>query len=161
MNFPIQSAKHMNDIFFGGNWTSVNMRQHLIGLTWQQATARIYDHNSIAALTFHINYFVEAQIDVLSGRPLNAHDQFSFDLPPIQSQNDWEDILQRVWTNAEKCVELINQLPAERMGENFSDAKYGTWYRNMQGNIEHIHYHLGQIVVIKKILLLQNKFDQE
>jgi hypothetical protein len=161
MHLPTQIAKHLNDVFCGGNWTSVNMREHLAGLTWQQATARIYDLNSIAALTFHINYFVEAQIDVLSGKPLNAHDKFSFDLPPIQSQNDWEDLLQRVWSNAEKCVELINQLPAESMGENFSDAKYGTWYRNLHGNIEHIHYHLGQIVVIKKILLLQNKFDQE
>jgi len=62
MHLPTQIAKHMNDVFFGGNWTSVNMREHLIGLTWQQATARIYDHNSIAALTFHINYFVVAQI---------------------------------------------------------------------------------------------------
>ena len=30
--------------------------------------------------------------------------------------------------------------------------KYGTYYRNFHGLIEHAHYHLGQIVLIKKLV---------
>ncbi|MGN6163930.1 MAG: hypothetical protein ACTHOF_05245 [Flavisolibacter sp.] len=39
-----------------------------------------------------------------------------------------------------------------KLDEIFVDEKYGTYYRNLQGIIEHTHYHLGQIVLIKKLL---------
>jgi len=35
------------------------------------------------------------------------------------------------------------------------NGKYGNYFRNIVGVIEHIHYHLGQIVLIKKILVSQ------
>jgi hypothetical protein len=43
-------------------------------------------------------------------------------------------------------------LPESKLAETFSDEKYGNYYRNIHGIIEHTHYHLGQIVLIKKIL---------
>ena len=30
--------------------------------------------------------------------------------------------------------------------------KYGNYFRNLTGIIEHLHYHLGQIVLIKKLI---------
>ena len=39
--------------------------------------------------------------------------------------------------------------------ETFADEKYGHYYRNLHGIIEHTHYHLGQIVLIKKLLQQQ------
>ena len=39
------------------------------------------------------------------------------------------------------------------MKENFVDEKYGTFQRNIEAMIEHSYYHLGQIVLIKKMLL--------
>lgn len=50
-------------------------------------------------------------------------------------------------------AQLIEQLPDSRLEEIFSQEKYGTFHRNLFGIIEHAHYHLGQIVVIKKMLL--------
>jgi len=48
---------------------------------------------------------------------------------------------------------LIEQLPESQLWVTFSQEKYGNYYRNLHGIIEHIHYHLGQIVLIKKIIL--------
>ncbi len=62
-------------------------------------------------------------------------------------------MLDKTWTDAETFATLIEQLPEDKLWENFSDKKYGIYYRNLHGIIEHIHYHLGQIVLIKKILL--------
>ena len=90
---------------------------------------------------------------VLRGGPLDAHDKFSFDVPPIQSQEDWEKFLEKIWADAEEMAQLIEQLPDSRLEEIFSQEKYGTFHRNLLGIIEHAHYHLGQIVVIKKMLL--------
>jgi uncharacterized damage-inducible protein DinB len=152
MHHPQQIAKHFRDVHFGGNWTSVNLKDTLADVNWQQATAEVDSLNSIAKLVFHIHYYVDAVLKVLQGGPLDAHDKYSFDLPPIQSQEDWEVLVQNCWADAEKFACLIEQLSEPQLGENFSEEKYGTYYRNLHGIIEHTHYHLGQIAVIKKML---------
>ncbi len=141
---------------FGGNWTSVNLKDSLNGIDWEQATTRVYTFNTIATLVFHINYYISAVIKVFEGEPLNAHDKYSFDLPPIRSQQDWENLLNKTWTEAETFASLIEQLPDEKLMDSFTDEKYGNYYRNIHGIIEHTHYHLGQIVLIKKILQANN-----
>lgn len=152
MNTAAQIAKHLREVYFGGNWTSSNLRDNLEGVSWQQATTQVYGLNTIAALFFHLHYYVRAVTQVLEGGALEAKDTYSFAHPPIESQEDWEEMQTRVWTEAEKFAVLIEKLPEERLGQDFSDSKYGHYYRNLQGIIEHSHYHLGQIVVLKKIL---------
>ena len=159
MNLTAQIAKHFREVHFGGNWTSSNLKDHLADVTWQQATTQVYSINPIATLVYHINYYVSAILKVLRGEPLDAHDKYSFDLPPILSQEDWEKLLDKTWTDAEDFAILVEQLPESKLGENFSDEKYGSYYRNLHGVIEHTHYHLGQIVLIKKILLEANEID--
>jgi hypothetical protein len=153
MNLPGQIAKQFRAVYFGENWTSVNLKETLADISWQQATTQVYSFNTIAALVYHMNYFVTAVMKVLQGEALNAHDKYSFDLPPILSQEGWEKLLNKTWSNAGKIADLIEQLPESKLWEDFSDNKYGNYYKNIYGIIEHNHYHLGQIVLIKKILL--------
>jgi hypothetical protein len=152
MNISAQMAKHFKEIHFGGNWTWSNLKDNLTDITWQEATTTIHSFNTIAALTYHVNYFVAAALKVLEGGELDAHDKFSFDHPPIESQADWENLLEKTWTDAENFASLVEKLPEEKLWEDFTDKKYGNYYRNIHGIIEHMHYHLGQIVLIKKIL---------
>jgi len=152
MTLAKQISKHFRDVFFGGNWTVSCMQEQLKDVSWQQATTTIDGFNTIVALTYHSYYFVLALLDVLEGKPLTAHDKFSFNHPQIQSQQDWEDLLNKIWIDVERTTLLIEQLPNNKLSENFADAKYGTYYRNITGIIEHTHYHLGQIVIIKKML---------
>lgn len=153
MNLTNQLAKHFREVHFGGNWTASNLKEHLFDVSWQQANTQVYSFNTIAALVYHINYYVGAVLKVFQGEPLNAHDKYSFDHPPILSQEDWDKLLDKTWTDAEHFAGLIEQLPESMLNEIFSENKYGNYYRNIQGIIEHTHYHLGQIVLIKKILL--------
>jgi len=37
--------------------------------------------------------------------------------------------------------------------------KYGTYRRNIEGMIEHAYYHLGQISLIKKMIIGKSKID--
>jgi hypothetical protein len=152
MNLPSQIAKHFKDVYFGGNWTCSNLKDNLSDVTWQEATTKIESFNTIATLTFHVNYFVEAALQVLQGKPLDAHDKFSFDHPPVNSQQDWQKILDKCWGDAETFAAQIEQLPAGKLWEDFTDKKYGNYYRNLHGIIEHSHYHLGQIVILKKLI---------
>lgn len=153
MNLTAQIAKQLRDLHFGGNWTWSNLKDQLADVTWEQATTKVYSFNTIAVLVFHTNYFVDAVLKVLRGGPLDAKDKYSFDHPPIQSREDWEKMLDKVWTDAETFATLIEQMPESKLWEDFSENKYGNYYRNIHGIIEHTHYHLGQIVLIKKLLL--------
>jgi hypothetical protein len=152
MNRVQQIARHFREVHFGGNWTSVNLKDSLSDLTWRPATTRVGNLNTIAMLVYHMNYYVRAILNVLQGGPLDAHDQFSFDLAPIQSEEDWQALLNTTWRDAEALAALMEALPEEKLEETFADEKYGTYYRNLHGVIEHCHYHLGQVVLIKKLL---------
>ena len=152
MNLSQQTAKHFRDIFTGGNWTSVNLKETLTGVDWQQATTPVHSLNTIASLVFHIHYYVQAVLKVLQGNPLEASDKFSFDVPAIQNQEGWDQLVATTLADAEQFAALVEQLPESRFMEVFVDEKYGNYHRNIYGIIEHTHYHLGQIVLIKKIL---------
>lgn len=152
MNLTAQVAKHFREVYFGGNWTDVNLKETLTGVTWQQATQQVSSLNTIAKLVYHINYYVSVVSKRLDGEPLNGHDKYSFDVPPISSEADWENLLNNIFTGAENFAKQIEQLPEAKLWENISGEKYGNYYRNIHGIIEHTHYHLGQIALVKKIL---------
>lgn len=147
-----QIAEHLRDIHFGGNWTTSCLRDQVKELTWEQATQKVQSFNTIATLVYHAHYYVHEVIPVLNGAPLTASDKLSFDHPPITCQSDWDNFLNNVWLDAETFAGLIEQLPDDCLHQPFTDEKYGTYYRNLAGIIEHMHYHLGQIVIIRKLL---------
>jgi len=91
-------------------------------------------------------------VNVLEGGSLDIRDKYSFDLPLIESPRDWENLLNKMWSDAEKFADLVEQMPDEKMAEVFVDEKYGSYHRNIDAMIEHSYYHLGQIVLIKKLL---------
>lgn len=152
MNTTAQIAKHFREIHFGGNWTASNLKDQLAQLSWEQATEQIQSFNTIATLVFHMNYYVNAVTKVLQGGPLVAKDALSFNHPPIESQADWEALLNKTWSEAETFALLIEALPDSILWEDLTDKKYGSYYRNLHGIIEHCHYHLGQIALLKKLL---------
>ena len=146
-------AKHIREVHFGGNWTVSSLKEHTETLTWEQATTKVEDFNPIATLVFHINYFAEAILKVLDNQPLTANDKYSFDCPPIYNQADWEGLLAKSWSAAERLAAAVEALPDERLTQVFVQEKYGIYYRNLHGFVEHTHYHLGQIALVKKLVL--------
>jgi hypothetical protein len=128
------------------------MRDNLKDVDWKQATTQVYDLNTIATLAYHIHYFILAQTEVLEGRPLNAKDKLSFDHPPFNSSEDWENWKTKTWKEAKHFIQLLENFPDDKLMSFFTEEKYGIYYQNFHGLIEHTHYHLGQIALIKKLL---------
>jgi uncharacterized damage-inducible protein DinB len=160
MKIAHQIARRVRALYFGGNWTDVNLKTTLDGVSWQQATTTVHNFNTIAALVYHTTYYIEAIMQVLKGGPLDAKDTYSFNHPPVQSEKDWNALIDKTWKDVETFATLLEQVPEEKLWETFWDEKYGSYYRNFEGIIEHTHYHLGQIVLIKK-LLTENLKDAE
>ncbi len=130
-----------------------NIKAQILDLNWKQASTKIANLNTIAALTFHLGYYLAGVLQVVEGGPLDIRDKYSFDMPPIKSQKDWEHLVHKMLADAEKMATLLDEMTDERLAVPFVDEKYGNYRRNMDILIEHSYYHLGQIVLIKKMIL--------
>ena len=152
MTFAKQIAKQFQEVQLNGTWISTNLKAELSDITWEQATTKIGTLNTIADLAFHINYYVAGIIQVLEGGTLDIRDKYSFDRPPINSQADWEKLQTKIYSDAEKFANLVAQLSDEQLNEGFVEEQYGNYFRNILGMNEHSYYHLGQIVLLKKLI---------
>ena len=155
MSFSKHLAQQITDVYLSGTWVSTNLKAQLCDLTWQQATTKIADLNTIAALAFHINYYISGVADALETGQLTIRDKFSFACPSIQNQKDWEQLQEQIWKDGQRFSDLIAQLSDDQLAGPFVETKYGTTFRNFNAMIEHTNYHLGQIVLLKKLILTQ------
>lgn len=147
-------AKRFREVILNGTWiANTNYKDQLSDLDWKIATAKSGTLNTIAVLSQHIHYYINGLNHFFKGGSLDIKDQYSFDFAPIQSQEEWEIFLAKFSNDAEEFASLIEQLPEEKLEHAFVDEKYGSYQRNIDGMIEHSYYHLGQIVLIKKMLL--------
>ena len=145
-------ANRFREIIFNGTWVAnTNYNHQLANLDWETATKQVGSLNTIAALAQHIHYYINGINNVFRGGTLDIKDIYSFDFPAIQSQNDWEVFLSRFWNDSEEFASFIEKMPEEKLDSVFVDAKYGTYRRNIDAMIEHSYYHLGQIVLLKKL----------
>ncbi|MGB0930477.1 MAG: DUF1572 domain-containing protein [Chitinophagales bacterium] len=148
-----QLANRFREVLLSGKWiANTNYKDQLSKVDWKQATQKIGNLNTLAALAYHINYYTAGIVNVFEGGGLEIRDKYSFDLPPIESQEDWDKLLKDMWNNAEQFAKHVELLPDEKLEEAFVNEKYGTYRRNIEGVIEHCYYHLGQIVLIGKMI---------
>ena len=148
-----QLANRLKEVLLDGKWvTGTNFKDQIIDLPWEKATQKIGTLNSIAALTFHVHYYIAGVLTVLEGGTLDIRDKYSFDAPPITSQKDWENLIERMCADAEKFVYIVENMSEQKLFEAFVDPKYGNYHRNIDVLIEHSYYHLGQVSLIKKLI---------
>ncbi|MCB9267066.1 MAG: DinB family protein [Lewinellaceae bacterium] len=147
-------ANRLKEVLLNGRWiANTNYKELITSVSWEQATRKAGSLNTIAALAYHINYYLAGLLNVFDGGALEIRDKYSFRLPPIRSQQDWHKLVDEFLANAEKFVEKVAQMPDEKFDEPFVDEKYGDYWRNIEGVIEHSYYHLGQISLIRKLVL--------
>ena len=149
-----QLANRFREIILNGTWiANTNYKDQLENLDWEIAITKFDSLNTISVLAQHVHYYVNGLKNVFNEGNLEIRDKYSFDFPAIKSQNEWKGFLTEFWKDAENLAELIEQLPSKKLNQSFVEDEYGSYQRNIDGIIEHCYYHLGQIVLMKKILL--------
>ncbi|KAB8155193.1 DUF1572 domain-containing protein [Kordia sp. TARA_039_SRF] len=152
-NLAKNLANRLREVYTEGKWvTGTNIKEEIQDVSWQDAIQTVHNLNSIAALTFHLHYYIAGVLQVLEGGTLDIKDKYSFDAPPITSQEDWENRIQKFTEDTEKFISLVENMSENQLFESFVVEKYGTYYRNIDVQIEHAYYHLGQLVLIKKMI---------
>ncbi|WP_205504312.1 hypothetical protein [Rufibacter psychrotolerans] len=147
-------ANRLREVLLNGKWiANTNYKEQLEGVSWAHAIQKVGNLNTIAALTFHVNYYLAGLLQVFQGGQLDIRDKYSFDLPELTSAEDWDRLVHDFLSNSEKFASCVEQMPDNLLGQPFVDEKYGTYLRNIEGVIEHSYYHLGQISLLRKLIL--------
>lgn len=154
MGGSIILAGRLREVFLNGFWiANTNYQEQLRDLTWQQATQKVGSLNTIAALTFHINYYLKGFLAAFKSGKLEIHDKYSFDIPPTNSEIEWNKLVSDFLANSEAFIQKVEGMNNEDLEKPFFEEKYGSFFRNIEGVIEHSYYHLGQISLIRKIIV--------
>lgn len=147
-------ADRLREVFLDGKWVAnTNYKEQLNSLTWSQATHRMGKFNTIAVLVFHMNYYFVGLLQAFKNGRLEIRDSYSFDMPEISSEIEWEHLKNEFLANAKAFSQLVESFDDETLKGPFVDEKYGTNHRNIEAVIEHGYYHLGQISLIRKMML--------
>lgn len=144
----------LREVFLEGHWiANTNYKEQLLSTNWLEATQQLANLNTIAALTYHINYYLAGLLNALNNGKLEISDKYSFDMPLIRSEKDWKELVADFLNNAENFASYVEQMDDKIFDMPFVDEKYGSYLRNIEGVIEHSYYHLGQISLIRKMII--------
>ena len=153
MESGTQLAKRFKEVILDGKWiANTNWKEVIDSITWQQATQKIGDLNTIALLTFHVNYYIAGVLNVFKGGDLEIRDKFSFEAPPIHSAADWEALKNELYLNADQFTTYVEKMSEAQLEAGFVKEEYGNYRRNIEGMIEHCYYHFGQVVLLRKLV---------
>lgn len=147
-------SSRLNEALLDGKWvTGTNWKDELESVSFNSACQSIQGLNSISDLTFHITYYLKGVAQVLEGGQLTISDKYSFETPALTNVEYWDIKKSEFKTSALKFVSLVSELSDEQLESDFDKPEYGSLQRNIDVMIEHAYYHLGQILLIKKLIL--------
>lgn len=120
MKNQLPLANRFREVILNGTWiANTNFKDQLESLDYKMATAKIQNLNTISVLAQHIHYYIKGIKNVLLGGDLEIRDQFSFDFPPVESQQQWENFLNDFWKDSQEFAKLIESLPERKTQRRF------------------------------------------
>lgn len=148
-----ETATRIREVLLNGRWiANTNFKDQITHTSMAEATLQVEGLNTVALLTFHIHYYVKGLLHVLQGGNLDIKDKYSFDLPEIKSEADWNQLVNTFISDAEAFAGKVAQMDDQALDRVFFDERYGSYLRNIEAIIEHSYYHLGQVSLIRKII---------
>lgn len=146
-------AHRLREVLINGKWiANTNFKEQITNISWEQAIEKVQKLNSIALLTFHVSYYLKGLITVFEGGNLEIKDECSFNMSEITSETDWLNLVNEFVNNAEKFINHVEKMDDNLLTQPFVKEEYGSYLRNIEAQIEHSYYHLGQISLIKKLI---------
>ena len=147
-------ASRLREVLLEGHWiANTNFKEQITNTNWKQAVEKLEGLNTIASLTFHINYYLKGVLNVFQGGDLVIKDKYSFDMPEISSESEWLDLVNEYLNSAELFISHVERMDDQQLSQSFVKDEYGSYSRNIEAQIEHSYYHLGQMVMIKKLVV--------
>jgi uncharacterized damage-inducible protein DinB len=160
MENKTQLGKRFRDVILNNSWVANNsFMNQLSDLSLEMAQYKFPEIHTISELAQHVHYYVAGVLNVLKGGNLEIRDAYSFDFKPLDDQEAWNNFLFAFWRDAAVFAEEVERMDDSQLDAVFVKKEYGTYHFNINTLIEHSYYHLGQIILIKK--LISSKFPTQ
>ena len=151
-------AQHITDVYEGGNWTEVSVADVLKEVTLQEAVMLTEaSPNTLASLLHHLTFWNRLMIKRMGGIVVFVDEKNGYDLPALQTEDDWKKLQTDSYLSAHQLAAAIAGFDESKLFEPLV-PNGSSGYKNFEGTVEHIHYHVGQMVILKK--LIKNKADK-
>ena len=149
-------AQHLTDVHNGDNWTEVNIEQTLADVSFEEAVVQTAASvNTIAMLLHHISFWNRAVSTRAAGKVPVIKADNGFAMAPIDSEKKWKVLQEDNIRSAAELATAIRLFDEKKLALPIL-PDHSSAYKNFQGQVEHVHYHLGQIVMIKKMIRAGN-----
>jgi len=142
--------KLIGDHFNGEPWLDVNIVETLKNISAEQAAKKIDNLNSIWQIVNQMILWREVLWKKLNGNTVFVSENNFFEEIENTSENEWKLLLKRL----EHSQKIILNFLSEQIQFDYDNVFQNghTYYEHLQAILQHDAYHLGQIVLLKKLI---------
>jgi uncharacterized damage-inducible protein DinB len=143
--------KLFNDHYDGSPWLDVSIADQVDSVSHAMAKKKIGNCNSIWQLVYHMMHWRLQNMKRISGKIAPAPDHnFIVDIQDTSAQA-WEQLRVDFSKTHEDFVQFLSQYDEGDYDKIYTPNGH-TYYEHIQGILIHDAYHLGQIVLLIKML---------
>lgn len=152
MNITDFIAGQLAEVYNGNNWTDVSIADTIKDITWQEAQQKTdASSNTIASLLHHLYYWNGILMQRIKGDDPSIPEVNGYDVEELKNENDWDELKNKTHASFMQLADAIKKFSEEKLEETYAEGK-SSYHKNFQGIVEHAYYHLGQVVILKKII---------
>lgn len=138
--------------FDGTNaWHGPSIIETISGLKLEETINQVADSHNVAELIEHMIAWRTFAIKKLQGEEAyDVLEDINFLKITAMTQEMWQDMMQRLYQTQDDFLRILSQTQDEKLAETVSGRDYN-FYTLLHGIIQHDLYHLGQIVLLRKL----------
>lgn len=144
--------KSFEDLFSGDPWLDVNLMDTIDGIPARQASRRIAPgRNTIREILHHVVQWRMTVLQRIQGEEVSSPDHNY--LLPIEDSSEagWEETIDQLKRSQEKWTYFLRTWDQKEFDTVYPGNKM-TYYEHVQGILQHDSYHLGQVVLLSKLV---------
>ena len=139
------------NLYHGHPWIDITLKETLENITATQAYQRFPNCNSIWEITNHLIEWRKNVLQRVKGQVIKTPDYNYIQEIEDNSDTAWAATLQQLADTQTKWVVFLQGMNEADLALEYAVNKM-TYYEHIQGIIQHDAYHLGQIVILTKVM---------
>lgn len=140
------------DLYHGQPWLDVTLQDTLSGITPEQANKRpLKSGNTIWEIVNHLIAWRENVLKRVQGEVLETPANNYIQKIEDASEEAWQHTLDALESAQKEWLYFLSTFPEADFEKEYPTNKH-SYYKHIHGIIQHDAYHLGQIVLLAKMV---------
>ena len=145
-------SKLFSDLYDGNAWIDVTIVGTLKNVNSRQAYTKAAENlNSIWEIVNHLVSWRETVLKRMNGENIDEPKNNFFEPIKDNSEEAWQNTLKRFDESQKMWLQFLSGFENQNLEKYYLQSKY-TYYDLVHGILQHDAYHLGQIVLLKKMV---------